>query len=321
MANQKPGIVFMGTPEFAVPSLLILIQNDYPVKAVVTALDKPSGRGLKIREPAVKRVAVENGIPVLQPANLKDNKFIRQLKDISAELFVVVAFRMLPKNVWSMPPLGTVNLHASLLPLYRGAAPINHAIINGEKITGVTTFLIEKEIDKGKVLLQEKTDITDNDTAGNLHDRLMVIGARLLYKTVRALSEGDVNPMSQDKLVAPENPPRAPKISKNYCRINWLDPVDRIYNFVRGLSPYPAAWTILNSGEKVVKLKILEIEKIEGMMHDLSPGKVLKSDDNMLISAGDGNVLIKYLQPEGKRAMQGSEFLRGFRPVANAFCE
>jgi methionyl-tRNA formyltransferase len=246
---SKPGIIFMGTPEFAVPSLEILIRSGYPVRAVVTAADKPAGRGLLVRKPAVKIVAEGNGIPVLQPSNLKDDGFIAMLRDFSADLFVVVAFRMLPEKVWMMPPMGTVNLHASLLPSYRGAAPINHAIINGDKITGVTTFLIEKEIDKGKILMQEKTDIGDAETAGNLHDRLKLLGASLLLKTIVAMTEGSIDPVPQDEMHVRENLPLAPKISKKDCRIDWSANADRIYDFVRGFSPYPAAWTNL-FGEK-----------------------------------------------------------------------
>lgn len=319
MADRKPGIVFMGTPDFAVPSLEILIQNNYPVKAVVTAVDKPSGRGLKIRESAVKRVAVAHGIPVIQPVSLKNNEFVGQLRDFNAELFVVVAFRMLPRIVWNIPPMGTINLHASLLPSYRGAAPINHAIINGEKISGVTTFIIEQEIDKGKILFQEKTDIADDETAGSLHDRLMLIGARVLLKTVKAMSEGFVIPLSQDEITVNKNLPVAPKISKNDCRIDWSSSAEKIYDFVRGLSPYPAAWTFLNSGDKVIKLKIFKVEKIQSP-HTYSSGQVMKYDDNIIIATGEDAVVFKYIQPEGRKVMTGSEFLRGFRFDNNAFC-
>jgi methionyl-tRNA formyltransferase len=309
----------MGTPKFAVPSLEILLQNGYPVKAVVTAADKPSGRGLKIRESDVKRAAIANGIPVLQPPNLKDEGFEEKLRELSADLYIVVAFRMLPEKVWSIPPMGTVNLHASLLPCYRGAAPINHAIINGEKVSGVTTFFIEKAIDTGKILLQEKVLITETDTAGTLHDRLMFIGAGLVLKTVEEITQGEVEPISQDRIRVPGDIPLAPKISKTDCRIDWSEPVGKIYNFVRGLNPYPAAWTILHSADRVIKLKIFEIEKIEGE-HYTSPGQVLVKKNDLVIGAGDGSVVVRKIQAEGKKLMSGSEFVKGFRPGPEASC-
>jgi methionyl-tRNA formyltransferase len=319
MTFQKPSIIFMGTPQFAVPSLEIFIQNGYPVKSVVTAADKPSGRGLKIRESAVKLAAVAHGIPVLQPLSLKDDAFEKELRELSADIFIIVAFRMLPQKVWSIPPMGTINLHASLLPLYRGAAPINHAIINGEKETGVTTFLIDKEIDTGKVLLQEKVMISDNDTAGSLHDRLMMEGAALLLRTVAAIAEGTIVPVSQDKIAVSRNIPLAPKITKDDCRIKWTSPADTIRNFVRGLNPHPAAWTIMNSGSRTVNLKIYEIEKIPGSSLS-SPGKVSESKDSLIIEAGDGPVLVRKVQAEGRKAMAGSEFIKGFRPDPGTFC-
>lgn len=309
----------MGTPQFAVPSLEILLSAGYPVKAVVTAPDKPSGRGLKISEPAVKKSAVAAQIPVLQPVNLKDDAFVQKLRQLDADLFVVVAFRMLPEIVWSMPPLGTVNLHASLLPLYRGAAPINHAIINGEKVTGVTTFLIEKEIDTGKILLQEEIMISGEDTAGSLHDRLMEAGAGLLLKTVRGIAGGTIEPVSQDVVALPGDLPRAPKISKNDCRIDWNEPVERIFNFVRGLSPYPAAWTSLHFGDRTIKLKIFEVEKT-AKYSDIPPGRVEILKDQFIIGAADGSVILNRIQAEGRKAMAGSEFIKGFRPESGAYC-
>lgn len=309
----------MGTPQFAVPSLEILLSAGYPVKAVVTAPDKPSGRGLKISEPAVKKSAVAAKIPVLQPVNLKDDAFVQKLRQLDADLFVVVAFRMLPEIVWSMPPLGTVNLHASLLPLYRGAAPINHAIINGEKVTGVTTFLIEKEIDTGKILLQEEIMISGEDTAGSLHDRLMEAGAGLLLKTVSGIAGGTIEPVSQDVVALPGDLPRAPKISKNDCRIDWNEPVERIFNFVRGLSPYPAAWTSLHFGDRTIKLKIFEVEKT-AKYSDIPPGRVEILKDQFIIGAADGSVILNRIQAEGRKAMAGSEFIKGFRPESGAYC-
>ncbi|MGF1584976.1 MAG: methionyl-tRNA formyltransferase [Bacteroidales bacterium] len=316
---SKPGIIFMGTPQFAVPSLEILIRNGYPVKAVVTAVDKPAGRGLKMRESAVKQVAVLNKIPVLQPVNLKDEGFVRKLSEISAELFVVVAFRMLPEKVWSIPPLGTINLHASLLPMYRGAAPINHAIINGDKITGVTTFVIEKEIDKGNILLQEKTEIADDETAGSLHDKLMDLGADLLLKTVGALAGNNIVPVPQDEMTLPEYLPPASKISKDDCRIDWSEDSDRIYNFIRGLSPYPAAWTTLDSGGKIINIKILEAGKLTST-HSLTPGTVTYTNGDLMIAAGNGSVRVMHIQAEGRRAMSTTDFMRGFRLSENSIC-
>lgn len=318
MATHKPGIVFMGTPQFAVPSLEILLENGYPVKAVITAPDRPAGRGLKIRESEVKSVAVANNIPVLQPSNLKDDGFVNLLSKLSSDLFIVVAFRMLPEKVWRMPPMGTVNMHASLLPLYRGAAPINHAIINGEKVTGVTTFLIEKEIDKGKILFQEETEIAYNETAGSLHDRLMIIGAGLLLKTVIAMTEGTAKPLSQGQIKLPGNLPAAPKISKNDCRIDWSMTAGQIYDFIRGLSPYPAAWTKMVFEDRAINLKIIEADKISGI-HNYPPGKIINTKENIEISAGNGAINIKTLQVEGKKVMSCSEFLRGFRAISSAF--
>ncbi len=316
---NKPGIVFMGTPRFAVPSLEILVENGYPVKAVVTATDKPSGRGLRINEPAVKTAAVARGIPVLQPVNLKDEAFAEKLRELSADIFVVVAFRVLPEKIWTIPPLGTVNLHASLLPLYRGAAPINHAIINGEKITGVTTFLIEKKVDTGRILMQEKTEIKDNDTAGSLHDRLMVTGAGLLLRTVDALAEGRIEPVAQEKISDEQDLPRAPKISKNSCRINWNMPAEGIYNFIRGLSPYPGAWTLLHSGNRITGLKIFEAEKTEdNPMTD--PGKIAVLKDKLLVGTADGSICLKKVQAEGKKVIEASEFIKGYRLDPGAYC-
>jgi methionyl-tRNA formyltransferase len=319
MNMSKPGIIFMGTPQFAVPSLEILIRNGYPVKAVITAGDKPAGRGLKIRESVVKQVAVLNGIPVLQPVNLKDEAFVQKLKEISADLYVVVAFRMLPEKVWNLPPMGTINLHASLLPMYRGAAPINHAIINGDKVTGVTTFLIEKEIDKGNILMQEQTEIGDDETAGSLHDRLMVLGADLLLKTVGAMSENKIVPLPQDKMNVPEYLPPAPKISREDCRIDWSQDAGRIYNFIRGLSPYPAAWTSLDSGGRVINIKILEAAKIKSL-HSLMPGTVTDENGSLVIAAADGSISLNYIQAEGRKAMSATDFMRGFKLSENSVC-
>jgi methionyl-tRNA formyltransferase len=319
MSGSRPTIVFMGTPEFAVPSLQILLDNGYRVKAVVTAPDKPAGRGLKKGESAIKIAAIKSGIPVLQPVNLKDDAFADNLHRFGADLFIVVAFRMLPEKVWSMPPMGTVNLHASLLPLYRGAAPINHAIINGDKITGLTTFLIEKEIDTGNILLQEKVRIDETDTAGSLHDKLMLAGSGLLLRTVRALEEGSVKPVPQDNFKIGGDVPKAPKISKDFCRINWSDSSERIYNFIRGLSPYPAAWTILESGNRSVSLKVYEAKEFAGA-GSIMPGNAGMIDDRLVVGTGDGAVCLERVQAEGRKAMSGSEFARGFRLEPGSTC-
>jgi methionyl-tRNA formyltransferase len=319
MTGSKPAIVFMGTPGFAVPSLQMLIDNGYPVKAVVTAPDKPSGRGLKPGKTAVKIAAIQNNIPVLQPVNLRDDSLEEELRRLEADLFIVVAFRMLPEKIWSIPPMGTVNLHASLLPLYRGAAPINHAIINGEKVTGLTTFLIEKEIDTGKILLQEKIMIGDSDTAGTLHDKLMVAGAGLLLKTISAMAEGVVEPVSQENFTFTGALPKAPKLSRDFCRINWNDTSGSVYNFVRGLSPYPAAWTVLKSGNRSVTLKIYEVEILSGTSR-IMPGIAEVMGGGLVVGTGDGAVSLEKVQAEGRRAMPGSEFIKGFRPEPGSYC-
>ncbi len=314
MIYKTPEIVFMGTPSFAVPSLEALIENGYHISAVVTAPDRPSGRGLKISESEVKKAAVAKNIPVLQPSNLKDESFASDLRSYSAGLFVVIAFRMLPEKVWRIPPMGTINLHASLLPRYRGAAPINHAIINGEKVTGVTTFLIDREIDTGKILLQERTEIGDNETAGQLHDRLMKIGAGLLLKTVDKMTSGIITPVSQNDLMEGDDIPVAPKLTRSDCRIDWSLPSWKIHNFVRGLSPYPSAWTRLFSGGRKMDVKIFEIVALPDE-HRYSPGEVVSLEGGLTVAAGKGIVIIKNLRPEGKKQMAAEEFIKGFRPT------
>jgi len=309
----------MGTAGFAVPSLETLIDFGYPVKAVVTAPDRPAGRGLKIKEPEIKKVALSLKLPVFQPSNLNNREFAEDLRSVGADIFIVVAFRKLPEIIWRIPPMGTVNLHASLLPYYRGAAPVNHAIINGEKVTGVTTFLIDKDIDTGKILLQEKTEIGDSENAGQLHDRLMEIGAGLLIRTVDALMAGTVDPVSQERIAPGNEFPVAPKISREYCRIDWSMPAGRIYDFVRGLSPWPAAWTTLVTGGNRTGVKIFEVEKREGRIN-ISPGSVVQNDAELTIGTGDGSVSVKYLQAEGRRRMTVGQFLQGFRITDDAVC-
>lgn len=301
-------IIFMGTPDFAVASLDVLVRNGYNVAAVVTAPDKPAGRGLQLQQSAVKQYAVVHNIPVLQPEKLKDPTFLEELRAVGADLQVVVAFRMLPEIVWNMPPMGTVNVHASLLPQYRGAAPINRAIINGETKTGVTTFKLQHEIDTGNVLFAAETDIRANETAGELHDALMILGADLLLKTVQALEQGDITGTPQQEISAGEIK-HAPKIFKEDCRINWQADVSDIYNLIRGLSPYPAAFTELNG--KTVKL--YKVEK-EVAAHSHEPGSVHTDQKSWLkFAAPGGYIRVLELQLEGKKKMQVEDFLRGYR--------
>ncbi|HKG07920.1 MAG TPA: methionyl-tRNA formyltransferase [Pedobacter sp.] len=299
-------IVFMGTPDFAVASLNALVTAGFDVVGVVTAADKPAGRGQKLQESAVKQYAVSKGIRVLQPLKLKDPVFIEELTSLKADLQVVVAFRMLPEIVWNMPRKGTINLHASLLPQYRGAAPINHAIINGEKESGVTTFFLKHEIDTGDVIFSESVKISDDETAGELHDDLMNIGAGLLVKTVSAIAAGDFKeqPQPQSEVLK-----HAPKIFKEDCLIDWNRPVSDIHNLIRGLSPYPAAFTKLN--DKTLKVFKAEPEAKEP---GIAPGGFLTDGKTFLKFAGkDGFIKLTDLQYEGKKRMSIEEFLRGIR--------
>ncbi|WP_185216412.1 methionyl-tRNA formyltransferase [Sphingobacterium mizutaii] len=302
-------IIFMGTPDFAVASLKALIDAGEEVVAVVTGPDKPAGRGQKIHESAVKQFAVSQNIPVLQPQKLKDPTFLEELKSYRANLQVVVAFRMLPELVWNMPEKGTINVHASLLPNYRGAAPINHAIINGEKSSGVTTFLLQHEIDTGNILYSTEVPISDTDNAGDLHDKLMVAGAELLIKTVNAIKTGNINPIPQDDLGENSELKHAPKIFKEDCLIDWNKSTEEVYNLIRGLSPYPAAFTHLDG--KVLKIYSAEKE-ITG--HKGLPGSYLSDGKTSLkFATGDGYLKLTEVQIEGKKRMLVSDFLRGFR--------
>ncbi|WP_412465688.1 methionyl-tRNA formyltransferase [Pedobacter sp. KLB.chiD] len=299
-------IVFMGTPDFAVASLDALVQANFDIVAVVTAPDKPAGRGQKLNESAVKKYAVEKGIPVLQPEKLKNPGFLETLASYKADLQVVVAFRMLPEVVWNMPPKGTINLHGSLLPQYRGAAPINHAIINGEKESGVTTFFLTHEIDTGNIILSDSTAIADDETAGDLHDKLMHIGANLLVKTLKAIEAGEVNEQPQPKS---DNLKHAPKIFKEDCKIDWNNQAQTIYNLIRGLSPYPTAFTFLN--EKTLKIFKAEIEDKEP---GIVAGGFLTDGKNYLkFAAKDGFIKLLDIQYEGKKRMPIEDFLRGMR--------
>ena len=296
-------IVYLGTPEFAVPPLRILLENGYEVVAVVTAPDKPGGR-LGTQVSAVKKFALEHHIPVLQPERLKNLEFLEQLRSFRADLQIVVAFRMLPELVWNMPPLGTMNLHGSLLPKYRGAAPINWAIINGEKETGLTTFMLKHEIDTGDLLFQERIPIDENETAGELHDRMMLAGAGLVLKSVQALENKTAAPFPQKEMEVTH----APKIFTETCRINFARPLSEVHDFVRGLSPYPGAWTELDGKT----FKILRAQK-DTASTAVEPGTFFSDGKNYLkISALDGSLDILELQMEGKRRMNVREFLNGY---------
>lgn len=296
----------MGTPEFAVPSLQSLVENKSNVVAVITVPDKPSGRGQKQTASPVKVYAEAQGIPVLQPEKLKDPAFLEHLRSYEADLQVVVAFRMLPEVVWGMPSRGTFNLHSSLLPQYRGAAPINWAVINGETETGVTTFFIEKDIDTGKIIFQEKEPIYPDDNAGSLYERLMKKGAGLVVKTVKAIEEGNY---PQERQQEPEEFKSAPKIFRETCQIVWSKPAEQIHNFVRGLSPYPAAWMILDALScKIFKTILITIEDPG------NPGDI-KTDNKtyLYFKASEGWLAIEELQLEGKKRMSTIEFLRGYK--------
>lgn len=302
-------IVFMGTPEFAVASLDALIDSGAEIVGVVTAPDKPAGRGQKLSESAVKQYAVAHGLKVLQPEKLKNEQFLADLQALKADLQVVVAFRMLPEVVWNMPPNGTINLHASLLPQYRGAAPINWVLINGEKESGVTTFFLKHDIDTGDILFTEKVTLTGKETAGELHDRLMNKGAGLLVKTVKGIESGRYKELPQAQLVEGTELKHAPKIFKDDCKIDWTKPAQNTYNLIRGLSPYPTAFTTLN--DKNLKVFAADFEITEP---GISPGGFLTDNKTFLkFAAADGFISLTDLQLEGKKRMGIEEFLRGVR--------
>ena len=313
MKKEDLRIVFMGTPEFAVPILDKLIQNKYSIVGVVTAPDRPSGRGQKINESAVKVFSKSNGLTVLQPTNLKDDSFLSTLKALNANLQIVVAFRMLPKVVWQMPSLGTFNLHASLLPDYRGAAPINWAIINGEKETGVTTFFIDEKIDTGAVILQSKVEISPTENAGELHDKLMQLGANLVLKTVQSIETGAVKtfvqPLKETKT--------AYKLNKDNCKVNWNTTMHSIYNQVRGLHPYPAAWGLLSNGDELLNIKLYEVRK-HFEAHKFEIGKLISSRKAIKIAVKDGYIELVNFKFPGKRQMDAVSFLNGFTFHENA---
>ncbi|MBD0332271.1 MAG: methionyl-tRNA formyltransferase [Chitinophagaceae bacterium] len=301
----------MGTPDFAVASLDALVNAGCNIVGVITAPDKPAGRGMKLQQSAVKKYAAEKGLKILQPQKLRSPDFLQELKSLNADLQVVVAFRMLPEAVWNMPPMGTINVHASLLPQYRGAAPINWAIMNGEKETGVTTFKLQHEIDTGNILLQQKVLIGENETAGELHDKLKVTGAELLVKTVKELADGTLKETPQSSVVndLPPELKHAPKIFTETCRINWTKSVDEVHNLIRGLSPYPTAFTEF----KGKMLKIFRSEK-EHTQTSHAPGDYQTDKKSVLkFACSNGYIHTKELQLEGKKKMNVEEFLKGFR--------
>lgn len=320
---QSLRIVFMGTPEFAVASLDALVKAGCHIVGVITAPDKAAGRGMHLQQSAVKKYAVENNLNVLQPEKLKNPQFLGELKALNADLQVVVAFRMLPEVVWNMPPMGSVNLHGSLLPQYRGAAPINWAVINGEKVTGVTTFKLKQEIDTGDILLQESLPIGENETAGEVHDRMKEIGAQLLVKTVKGLANGSLKETPQSPIVSHESSDtnsqltthgsrllkHAPKIFTETCKINWNKTTDEVFNLIRGLSPYPTAFTFLNGKQ----LKIFKAQKIKKAISGV-PGSFETDHKTFLFfPCNDGYISILELQLEGKKKMLIGDFLRGYR--------
>lgn len=304
--DKKLRIIFMGTPEFAVPGLQQLVENGFNVVAVITAPDKPKGRGKKLGTSPVKDYAVSQNLPVLQPTNLKNPDFLAELKSYEADLQIVVAFRMLPEAVWNMPPLGSYNLHASLLPDYRGAAPINWAIINGEKETGVTTFKLKHEIDTGNVLFQEKEPITKDDTVGTLYERLMQKGASLIIKSVEAISEGTVDLKPQ---VMPQQEKHAPKIFREDCEINWNQPSVSVRNFIRGLSPYPAAWTTLEG----LTFKVFFAEQSPNNYSSEAGTFETDGKTYLDVKTADGALRLLEVQLQGKKRMKTEDFLRGYQ--------
>ncbi|MEM1135168.1 MAG: methionyl-tRNA formyltransferase [Bacteroidota bacterium] len=306
MKKRDLKIVFMGTPEFAVPSLESIIKANYNVVGIVTAPDKPAGRGLKLQFSPIKNTALKHQIPVLQPEKLKDEQFLNTLKDLGTNLIVVVAFRMLPELIWSFPKYGTFNLHASLLPQYRGAAPINWAIINGEKETGLTTFFLKKKIDTGDLILQEKEEISENDSAGSLYERLMIKGAALVLKTVQQIETNTfkLTPQTESDKLTP-----APKIFRENCQIDFSKTAREVYNFVRGLSPYPAAWT-----DKLGKTcKVFEVAIPKNISEETQEAIITDQKSFLYFKTASGYISILSLQPAGKKKMPIADFLRGYK--------
>lgn len=309
-------IVFMGTPDFAVAALNALVKAKFNVVGVVTAPDKPAGRGQKMQQSAVKNYALIHNLTILQPNNLKSEEFIDSLKSLNANLQIVVAFRMLPKAVWQLPEYGTFNLHASLLPNYRGAAPINWVIINGETKTGVTTFFIDEKIDTGNIILREEVAIGDDETLGELHDKLMEVGSRLVVKTVQQIERGAVKTIKQ-----PENEEKsAPKIFTETCKINWNDTLSNTYNLIRGLNPYPAAWTTLINNDNEIKVKIYNVKKEFGL-HQYNNGTLITSKNEIKVAVNGGYIILESLQLAGKKQMDSKSLLNGFQFQENAYMQ
>jgi len=322
MTKETLRIVYMGTPEFAVEPLKALVGNGFQVVGVVTMPDKPSGRGMKLQASPVRQYALEHHLPVLQPEKLKDPLFLEELRQLKADLQIVVAFRMLPEVVWSMPKMGTFNLHASLLPHYRGAAPIHWAVINGEQETGVTTFFLQQAIDTGDILLQEKLPIEPNECTGSVHDRLMILGARLVVSTVEALLDGSVKARPQHLSAANQHDLKlAPKLFKDNTRIDWSRDGSSLYNFIRGLSPFPTAWSELlpvkkSDGAEAIGVKIFEAD-FEPAQHQLVPGSVVSDGKKTLkVSVGNGFISLEKFQLAGRRLLTREEFLRGFQGIS-----
>ncbi|MCG8410071.1 MAG: methionyl-tRNA formyltransferase [Bacteroidales bacterium] len=317
MDKQSLRIIYLGTPDFAVEPLKLLVENNYNVVGVVTNPDKPAGRGQKILESPVKKYAKSQGLNILQPEKFRDEDFLSKLKSLNADLQIIVAFKMLPEIVWSMPKYGTFNLHASLLPHYRGAAPINWAVINGDTKTGITTFFLKHEIDTGNIIFQEKIEISETDNAGSVHDKLMYSGASLVLKTVDAIINNNYKLTQQDTIIdKSEQLKNAPKIFKDDCKIDWSKDLDSIHNLVRGLSPYPAAWSTLENNQgSLVNTKIFETQK-ELVEHNHSVGTIFSDKKTYLkVAVNNGFLIINELQQAGKKRMKTSDFLRGFQKI------
>ncbi|MCC1485563.1 methionyl-tRNA formyltransferase [Winogradskyella immobilis] len=314
MTKRDLKIVFMGTPDFAVATLKALIDNKYNIVGVITAPDRPAGRGRQLRASAVKQFALEHNLEVLQPTNLKSEAFITELKQLNANLQIIVAFRMLPKVVWQMPEYGTFNLHASLLPNYRGAAPIHWAIINGETKTGVTTFFIDEKIDTGAIILKEEIEISSNETVGTLHDRLMTIGSDLVIDTVIQIENNTVETYIQPQS---NNLKTAYKLNRENCKIDWNQSLESVYNKIRGLNPFPSAWCYLNNDSEIETVKIYAIEKLEAK-HKLKNGAIAIEDNEMRVACKNGFILVKELQLPNKRKMDVKSLLNGYEFKKNA---
>lgn len=310
---KSPKIVFMGTPDFAVTVLNRLIEQNYNIVGVITAPDRPAGRGRKLQESAVKKYSRENNLPILQPTNLKSEDFITTLKELEADLQIVVAFRMLPKIVWNMPRLGTFNLHASLLPDYRGAAPIHWAIINGENKTGVSTFFLNEEIDTGEIILRKEVNIRDDETVGELHDKLMYLGADLVCQTIDLIKKDKITTVKQHE----KNFKLAPKLNSENTKIDWNQSIELIYNHIRGLNPFPAAWTEIKSGEDTFTVKIYGVHKVHET-HNYEPGTILTKSKQIKIYGIDGFINIEELKISGKRKMDAKSLLNGFEFAPDA---